>query len=154
MFLSVHSTIGLIIGKYSANPILAFFVGLISHYCCDIIPHGDTKLPKRFNNLVHWSLAGIIDLTIVFINVVLLIYLRKINIYNLNFGAAFLGSVLPDFLLLAYFLTDKKFFIRPFKFHEKIHNLISKKYEFNFYVGLGLQLAAFVILNLIFFYLC
>jgi hypothetical protein len=153
MFLSIHGTIGLIIGKYCQNPISAFFLGLISHYCCDIIPHGDTKAPKKYCNLVHWALAGIIDILILTFTIAALIIFKKINIFNPNFSAAFLGSVLPDFLLLAYFLSNKKLFKSLFRFHELVHNLISRKYEFSFYIGLTLQILAFIILNII-FYLC
>jgi len=146
MFLSVHGTIGLIIGKYCQNPILAFFLGLISHYCCDMIPHGDTRAPKKYNNLIYWGLAGIIDLSILSVTLLSLFIFNKIDIYNPNLSAAFLGSVLPDFLLLAYFLSDKKLFILPFKLHNFFHNLISKKYEINLHLGLALQFILFIIL--------
>jgi hypothetical protein len=154
MFITVHGTIGLIIGTYSQNPILAFFLGLISHYCCDIIPHGDTKVPKKYNNLIYWGLAGIIDLSILSITLLALLLFNKINIYNQNISAAFLGSVLPDFLLLGYFLSNKKIFKIPFKIHYFFHNLISKKYEWPFWIGLGLQITLFIVSIIIYLHIC
>jgi hypothetical protein len=150
MFLSVHGTIGLIIGKYCQNPILAFFLGLISHYCCDIIPHGDTKAPQKYNNLIYWGLAGIIDLSILSVTLLSLFIYKKIDINNPSTYAAFLGSVLPDFLLLGYFLSNKKVFKIPYQIHAFFHNLISKKFDWNFLLGLGLQIFLFIILVIIY----
>lgn len=154
MFLTVHGTIGLIIGKYSQNPILAFFLGLISHYCCDIIPHGDTKAPKKYNNLIYWALAGIIDISILSITILLLLIFGKIDIYNPNISAAFLGSVLPDFLLLGYFLSNRKFFKGPFKLHHYLHSLISKHFDWPFWLGLALQIIIFIIFLFIYIHIC
>ena len=56
MFLTVHSAVGLVIPHYVKNPFLAFFAGFILHYVFDIIPHGDTKIPKKYHNLIHIAL--------------------------------------------------------------------------------------------------
>jgi len=154
MFLTVHGTIGLIIGTYSQNPILAFFLGLISHYCCDIIPHGDTRAPKKYNNLIYWALAGIIDIGILCLVLLSLYLFHKINIFNPNLSAAFLGSVLPDFLLLGYFISNKKVFKLPFKLHYYLHGLISKYYEWPFWLGLTFQIFLFIISLLIYIRIC
>lgn len=44
MLLTGHAASATVIARLVPNPILAFFVGLISHIILDIIPHGDTEL--------------------------------------------------------------------------------------------------------------
>ncbi|MCX6746410.1 MAG: hypothetical protein NTX00_05400 [Candidatus Parcubacteria bacterium] len=144
MFLTVHGAIGIIIGQRVSNPVLAFIFGFISHYLFDIIPHGDTNAPKKWNNLIHLALIALID-----ISVMILLILGmglKVNLHQWSVIFGFLGAVLPDFLQGFYFLSGKKWFKRHQKVHNFFHFLIAEKYEWNFYTGLVLQLIFFILL--------
>lgn len=144
MFLTVHGAIGVIIGQRVTNPVLAFIFGFISHYFFDMIPHGDTKAPKKWNNLIHLALIALID---AFVMIVLLLWLGlKTNLHQLSISAGFLGAVLPDFLQGIYFLSGKKYFKQHQKFHNFFHFLIAKKIEWKFSTGLILQIIFFIIL--------
>jgi len=144
MFLTVHGAIGIIIGQHLKNPFWAFFVGFISHYLFDIIPHGDTKAPAKWNNLIHLALAALIDIFIL-ISFILVLSVKS-QILNLNTASALLGALLPDFLQGFYFLSNKKLFKLHQKFHNFFHFLIAEKFEFNFYTGIILQTILFIIL--------
>ena len=144
MFLTVHGAIGVIIGEQVKNPIWAFVVGLISHYIFDLIPHGDTKAPKKWQNIIHLSLIAFLDIIIL---IIFLLWLgTRVNIINISTAFAFLGATLPDYLQGIYFLSNRKLFKRHQRLHDFFHFLIADKFEWNFYVGLGLQITFFIIL--------
>ncbi len=144
MFLTVHGAIGVIIGQQVNNPVLALIVGLISHYLFDLIPHGDTNAPKKWDNLIHLAFIALID---IFIMTLMLLWLGfKIDLGNLSVCAGFLGAVIPDFLQGIYFLSGKKYFILHQKFHNFFHYLIADKYEWNFFTGIILQVIFLIII--------
>jgi len=144
MFLTVHGALGILIGRSVKNPILAFGLGFISHYLFDIIPHGDTKAPQKWKNPIHMALAALIDLTILTVS---LIWLgTKINILTPSIALACLGALLPDFLQGFYFLSNRKLFKKWQKYHDCFHLLISKNWEWNFFLGLALQIIFYIIL--------
>ncbi len=147
MFLTVHGTIGIIIGQRISNPLLAFIAGFVLHYIFDIIPHGDTKVPRQYYNIVYASLAGIIDLIIFAVFIIFIS--QKIEIFKLNIICAIIGSMLPDILQAFYFMSRQKLFKSAQKVHDYFHGLISKKFEFNFFTGLILQIIFFIILIII-----
>ncbi len=147
MFLTVHGAIGIIIGQRISNPWLAFIAGFILHYIFDIIPHGDTKVPKQYYNIVYASLAGIIDLII--FAIFLIFISSKVEILKLNIILAIIGSLLPDILQAFYFISRQKLFKSFQNVHDYFHGLISNRFEFNFFTGLFLQIIFFIILIII-----
>jgi hypothetical protein len=144
MFLTVHSSIGLTVSHYLTNPFLAFLSGFIFHYLSDIIPHGDTKAPKHFYNLIFITLAGLIDLF--FLSLFLLvIMLSRHSWLSLSEIAAILGSIIPDSFQLLYFKYPKnKIFGKIHQVHSFFHNLISKKLEFSLVGGIIFQILIFI----------
>jgi hypothetical protein len=149
MFLTVHSATGLLIGQYVKNPLLAFLGGFISHYIFDIIPHGDTQVPKQYQNLVYITLAGIIDLAAM-ISYLLIFMLFTNHLLSLSQIFAILGCLLPDCLQFIYYLYPRQKTIRKIQsIHNLFHELITKKFEFSLTTGLIFQLIFFVILLII-----
>jgi len=146
MFLTVHSTVAIAITQSITNPIGAFFVGLLSHYILDFIPHGDEKF-KNFK-VSQMGKAAIIDHFGVLIILISLFLLKPNFIFSFNIICALVGAMLPDWLVAIYELSAKSenciikkihHFITPLQsFHIYIHRLI--KYNISFSSGIILQI--------------
>lgn len=117
MLLSSHALVGGALGQATGNPILAFFVGIISHYLLDMIPHYDTtdggKLTLRQYGLIFLDLA---------ILAVLLFVFKKSLDNNFFWGLA--GAVTPDVIdnvpLWSKKTANIYFYSKIKRFHEKI----------------------------------
>lgn len=150
MFLTVHSAVGLAASKYFHQPILAFVAGFILHYLFDIIPHGDTRAPKKYLNVIYMTLAGLIDLSILSATMISIMlwqnrFLTWVEIFAIT------GSVLPDALLFLQFIFSKNKFLKKLKgFHHFVHSTISKKFELPFIPGIVLQIILFITLIIIY----
>ena len=44
MFLTAHGSAGFLLASRISNPILLFFLALLSHFALDAVPHGDEKV--------------------------------------------------------------------------------------------------------------
>lgn len=94
MLIAAHSLAGGMIGDQLGNPFWAFFVGVISHFILDTIPHYDTtdggKMTLR--QILFVCIDGLLGLSILF-------FIIK---PDLNFESSFLwgavGGIFPDFL--------------------------------------------------------
>jgi hypothetical protein len=148
MFLTVHTPLGIIIGQGVASPILAFVVGLISHYLFDLIPHGDTKVPQKYLNSIHIAFAGLVDLFFVAIYIIILFFLN-VEFLKISIIFAILGSWFPDILQAFYFKFQGKILGKLQDFHNFFHNLISIKYQFKLIHGLIWQFIILIILTVI-----
>ncbi|MCX6744444.1 MAG: hypothetical protein NTX82_02880 [Candidatus Parcubacteria bacterium] len=148
MFLTVHSAVGLTIANYIKNPLLAFFVGFILHYVFDIIPHGDTQIPKKYHNIVYITLAGFLDLAVL-TSFLLILMLGQAKFLTWTQIAAISGSVIPDLIQFIYFLHPRqKHLLRIQKVHDFFHGLITNKKNFGLIPGLILQIILFLILQI------
>ncbi|HDQ22912.1 MAG TPA: hypothetical protein ENN28_02955 [Candidatus Uhrbacteria bacterium] len=145
MFLTVHGTIGILIGQKITSPWLAFILGFVFHYIFDMIPHGDTKAPKKYYNIVYACLAGIFDLLLL---AFLIIFISsQTDIFKISVLFAISGSLLPDILQALYFISREKMFKFSKKTHDYFHNLISQNFELSFAAGLIFQLIIVIILT-------
>ncbi|MFA5188634.1 MAG: hypothetical protein WC460_04705 [Patescibacteria group bacterium] len=123
MLLSVHATVGAIIGENVNTPLLAFVLAFISHFFLDLIPHGDQQLIKAYRN--DFKNKGmlyliIFDIFSTIILLTLLFYFHKIS-FNANVLWGITGGVLPDIMVAAYEVSEK-YFRRTHKFHDWTHN--------------------------------
>lgn len=135
------------IAKRIPNPVVAFFAGLILHYLSDMVPHGDTAVPEKYKDPIHIVAAGLIDVILTLIFLTALVLIKGWQILSLNYICAIIGSVLPDVLQFIYLTRPKNKILVPIqKFHQKIHNTISNKWQFPFFIGLFLQIILFIIL--------
>ncbi len=142
MFLTVHATVGAIIGQYSPNIWLAFIFGVISHYLLDAIPHGDETLGgKDKKNVSKKDIIFIIkiaslDGTTMSIFLAYLYFQGFINI-SLPILAGVAGSIVPDFMNGIYLLTKSKFLEKSSLFHFNLHFIF--KTSVSLKVGLVIQ---------------
>lgn len=151
MFLTIHTTVAVIIGQQVSNPLLAFLIGVLSHFTLDAIPHGDEKLFKssiEHRKLKVFILTGLVDF---FISVIWLAYLFSQG----HFGyiqatlAAAIGAVLPDFLNVFYLITNFKWLAWINDLNgEFVHRLIIKK---PLPIAVGLAIQAILLLTCIYY---
>lgn len=145
MFLSVHTCVGAVIGRFSPNPIIAFILGFLFHFLLDIIPHGDMKTydDYRSGKILRRSVA------IIMLDGIFSIYLTILTLVGQNrFGdemsiaAGIAGSVLPDVLVMSYEVIKMKILKKFYTFHFYFHRLISKKREIPYLFGIVYQIIA------------
>ena len=99
MLILAHSTIGLLVGTAVKNPVLSFFLGWLSHYVLDFIPHSDTGYFKargdnwlRDKKIVAWVIGdGLLSLFLV-----MTVILKKG--WQISLITAYIGSLLPDII--------------------------------------------------------
>jgi zinc transporter ZupT len=126
MLLSVHATVGAIIGENVNTPLLAFVLAFISHFILDIIPHGDAKLIKAYRN--DFKNKGflyliIFDLIATIIILALLLISHKIS-YSQKVFWGIMGGILPDLMVASHEITNK-YFKRWHKIHTWTHDRIN-----------------------------
>ena len=122
MLLSVHATVGAIIGESVNKPLFAFILAFISHFLLDLIPHGDKELIKAYrNDFKNRAMLYLIyfDLITTPILLGLLFYTGQIT-YTRTVLWGIIGAVLPDILVAIHEISDK-FFSRTHKFHNWTH---------------------------------
>ena len=142
MFLTIHSTVGVIIGEQTNSIWLAFILGFISHFIFDIIPHGDKKPEekKTIPKLKRWLFrAGFIDGTVMTITL-LLIWQNNLVGNLLPVLAGVIGAVAPDILSVLYLFTQHSWLKIPYLIHKAVGDLI-EKIEYPVWPGLIMQFA-------------
>jgi len=155
MFITAHAAIATVIGRQVNNSLLAFLIGLISHFIFDLIPHGDSKLGQRFwgerlkflkdrREFKFMAIYGSLDsLTLAFY----LIFIFK----NFEFARAdnviwaIIGSILPDVLVAIYKLREFKWLKWFFDFHAKNHNYLVNKINFDWPIKYGIVMQLILI---------
>jgi len=129
MYITVHAAAGAAIGTLTANPLLAFIGGFVSHLILDMIPHGDEEIKnwKLFKTMRRRiTAAALID----FFGVVLvLIYLINHADFNILPGmlAGMAGGIAPDALWGFHELTGTPLLSWYRVWHKKEHNIITNK---------------------------
>jgi hypothetical protein len=147
MFLTVHATLGIIIGANLPNPALAFITGFFSHYILDMIPHGDEGKWAEVTNGRMAKLA-LMDHMALMLNIAALFCFKPDFNLTAPMALAMVGTLLPDYLMAVKRLTENytaKFWQRlqkiikpPEKLHHFFHFHIIP-YELPFLTGMSLQ---------------
>ncbi len=149
MFLTVHATLGALIGQYSDNIGLAFVAGFISHFILDIIPHGDQTLMNREKsnptkqNLVLTAKIASVD-GLVMIIFLAILYWQHIIPLTLPVLAGIAGSIAPDFINGFYLLTKYPWLKKYSDYHFAFHDFI--KIRLSVAAGLIVQLSIIIML--------
>jgi len=139
MLLSVHATVGAIIGENVHKPLLAFILAFISHFILDIIPHGDKELIKAYReNFKNKTMLYLIyfDLISTPILLGLLFYTHQINFSQSVFWGI-IGGVLPDIMVAIFEVTDK-YFKNWHKLHSWTHDRL--KWSIPLKIGIIVQI--------------
>src|SRR3989339_856901 len=68
MFITPHTSLALWISTRITDPLLAFILGVVSHFVLDIIPHGDEQLGRhikdRKKRFIYFIKVAIVDLVL------------------------------------------------------------------------------------------
>lgn len=158
MFITVHAATAAIIGKSIPNPFLAFLVGVLSHFILDIIPHGDSRMGKKFwgqrlkflqekGELKFMALYGSID------SLILAFFLMFI-FKNFEFTRAdnviwaMVGGIIPDITVAIYKLKNFRLIKWFFTLHNRNHNILVNKIDFDMplHYGVMMQVVIFTAL--------
>lgn len=146
MLLSVHATVGSVIGESVSTPLLAFILGFISHFILDIIPHGDEELVKAYrNDFKNRGMLYLIffDLVSTIILMFLLFFLHKVSLSTTVIWGL-IGGIAPDIMVAINEITHKHF-SRTNKFHLWTHDKIGHKLNWTMPLKLGLLLQLIII---------
>jgi hypothetical protein len=133
MILVAHGIIGGAVGSlFPQNPLLAFFMGLLSHFVFDAIPHWHYPInsikPKADSPKgvfkINWGLAIdsfkiCLDFFLGFLLAMLIFGKGDYPNYSVFAGA--LGGVFPDAIMLLSFVWRNKIITAFQKFHLYIH---------------------------------
>lgn len=143
MFLSVHTAVGILIGKQIPNPFISFLAGFLSHFVVDVVPHGDDELNIWLENgNRRTKIRNIVGLDIALSASLLSAAVSKADNRAIpSILAATFGSIVPDLVWWPWkiFEISKNRTIYKFvKFHhycqKRIRNDIPFKYGFAFQV--------------------
>ena len=146
MLLSIHATVGAVIGEQVNTPLLAFILAFISHFILDMIPHGDEALIKAYrNDFKNKGLKYLIifDLISTAILIPLLFFFKKIN-FNPIVIWGIIGGVAPDFMVAINEISQKHF-IKTHKLHYWAHDKISHKLNWVMPLKLGFLLQLIIL---------
>ncbi|MEK7580614.1 MAG: hypothetical protein AAB465_03350 [Patescibacteria group bacterium] len=142
MFITVHSASGAYIGRLVHDPVLAFLIGIISHFVLDFIPHDDSKLTKPNELRLKLFFIGLIDGLIA---VLCLFMLRsRIDLFSLSIMAGVAGTIIPDIPWLIYKLFSVKCLEGYYNFHKIFHR---KKINIKYWQGVTIQIIFLIILT-------
>ncbi|MEW6610359.1 MAG: hypothetical protein AB1352_01870 [Patescibacteria group bacterium] len=149
MYLTVHTTIGIIIGEQIHNPFASFVLGATTHFVLDMIPHGDyVRLGLGEEKVVRTFMMKLIASLDALLMVGSLWLLAPPHLITLPVATAVLGSVAPDYLWGFHELTRWRV-LRPYrKFHSWFHPHPDKDIPFWFGTLYQLLFVIFVILSL------
>lgn len=153
MFITAHSSVAIFLGLQVGNPVLAFVLGMVSHFVFDIIPHGDRGMVKTRINPER-RLPEVADvyekrkfLLIAAVDNVLavgmLLWLsRMLPIASAPVLFAVVGAALPDALQGVTAFTRFRFLDAYTRMHHRIHFLLPR--DISLAQGLVLQMATVV----------
>ncbi len=147
MYLTVHATIGVLIGEQVAHPLASFVLGAVSHFLIDSIPHGDyVRLGLHEEKHIHTITMKLIASIDTSLMVGVLWLFTPPSLMTPSVTAAVIGSVAPDFLWGFHELTRWRF-LKPYrKFHTWFHPHPQK--DVPFWFG---TLYQFILVSLIIF---
>ncbi len=152
MYQIVHGMAGVAIGSRLGNPILAFVLGIVSHFILDAIPHDSVEARDWENNgsdkfVKKVALEAMIDLWALLI--LLLVMQEGLKIYlDYSMLAGLIGGVLPDYVwgLTELFKIKNQALLKFKTWHTKIHTLIFKQIYIPWKYTATIQIVTLVIL--------
>jgi hypothetical protein len=140
MFLTGHAAVGLVATVWTNNPTIGFFVGWLSHYAADAVPHGDEDLgewAKGPHELRRLALAMALDLSVLALAYWLLT--DRFG-WRLDHALVIFGACLPDFMWGFERLVGRRLFGPLQVWHHRNHNRWQVRIPA--WLGVPLQLAA------------
>ena len=135
MTLTMHAVIGATITAWTGNPLLAFLIGLMSHYVSDAIPHGDEWVYWRH---VH-NKKDTIALVSATIDVLALIgvWVAVITLRDwpsvTSLSVAMFGAILPDLLIHVHNIHKPHFTQATSRIIQTYYRALQAHYQFHMF---------------------
>lgn len=134
MFLTVHAAAGITVAGFTNNIIIAFILGILSHFILDIIPHGDEKIIDWSNKSVY--VKKMINIALIDSLIAVLMIGTILKQVILTDGvvliAGAIGGMLPD-LFGGWAIVKPNRFVEPFqRWHFFNHGLLEKEVLFKY----------------------
>ena len=131
MFLSVHATVGAVLGRAIPDPTIAFLLGFLSHFFIDMIPHGDEEFGEDLLNGQNKKFIFAFVLDLIFLTV-LMWWWTKREFFSLAAGIGAFGAIAPDALQGVHYLFPR---IGMFRWYQHVHKQL---HEFFGYKNISL----------------
>lgn len=125
MFLTIHAATGAVIGMQTANPALAFFFSIISHFVLDSLPHGDENLFSNFHQrgkrakLKCVAIMAADSIITIFATLAIIFFSSPVNVWPVSLGIV--GGLLPDMLQTIYFYSGHPWLKNFYDLHNALH---------------------------------
>lgn len=158
MYSPIHGSVGLLLAQFTPNPVVAFVVGIASHYVLDAIPHGDTGI----KDWLHGGHAKRRILTVesLDLGITAIVILSLVSSHPtqwwLKLVAGAIGGILPDLLWGVRFVLDSRGITLPIvtrflHWHDRWHSWghAQHRYDIPFAAGIVLQLVALSVIFLL-----
>jgi hypothetical protein len=144
MFVTTHALVGALIAEQMpTHPVLAFTLGIASHFLLDIIPHGDSRLYKGYISgaKARRAVAYVLIDSLVALFFVLFLFNTRFVDHRTAITAGIVGGVLPDFLVGIYEVLRVPGLKWVHRVHFFFHNMISdKRGDLALSTGIAMQL--------------
>ncbi|MFA7286673.1 MAG: hypothetical protein WC052_03390 [Patescibacteria group bacterium] len=149
MFLTVHASIGALLGDVIDEPYVAGFAGMLSHFIFDAVPHGDERIEKYLlaPERKRWVAALFILDALTALAIVTLFYASGITRHPAAFFTGALGAVLPDVLDGCWHVSRKKFLPDFHTMHDAAHRFL--KHPIHPVLGYIVQVSLFILVWLL-----
>ncbi len=152
MYQIVHGMAGIAIGSRLGNPVLAFVLGIISHFILDAIPHDSLEAKSWENNgtdkfVKKIALEAILDLWGLIL--IVLIMQEGFEIYpSYSMLSGMIGGILPDYIWgITELLQIKNQALLKFKtWHNAVHAIFYRAVYLPLQYTAVIQIAALIIL--------
>ncbi len=129
MILTPHLLVGAALGSEIQNFGIIFILSSILHFVFDALPHWEYGQKYKFSvsdkkNFFFFILQALLD---IFIGLTIVTFILWPGTFNLYIIAGIFFSLLPDGLVLLYFLwsiinkKEENFLKKYYDFHKKIH---------------------------------
>ncbi len=165
MILTTHSIVGSALAKVAtANPVLAFAIGMSSHYILDSLPHWEYHLGSathdpnnRLNDDMVIGKNFVFDLIKIGFDFSLGLALSLLFFYDSNQPSSLFivlagvaGGVMPDFLQFVYMKIRREPLVSLQKFHDFFHTALKLKdhHYLNILIQVSLIVGAILVGNI------
>lgn len=129
MYLTVHATIGAVLGERVDPPLAGFLLGFASHFLADVVPHGDEWVGRTLAQpgRVRWLAALALIDGLAAGSLVTLLWLGGAFVNPVGAFSGALGAVLPDVLAGFSDLSQGKLWPAYVRLHNRSHRLLGRE---------------------------
>lgn len=143
MFLSIHAATGMLIGEHVRTSLVAFLLGLLSHFLWDAIPHGDDFLARKPGGGRTKAFYYIAFIDILVATTLTIVFYEQAELASFTIISwAICGAVIPDIVTNIYQLARFK----PIKNFNNWHRFFHHPNKAVIRISLGLVFQATILI--------